>query len=107
MYESALKQIKEAEEQAAVLCRVAEERATEMKNRIRAEGEAHCADVERNTRAEYTAQLNDIRTRATLLEEKKRAEAEEEARALLLSAREKMDEAVKAIVWGIVEHVSK
>ena len=90
-----------------MLCRAAEERAAEMRSRIRTEGEAHCADVERNTRAEYAAKLSDIRTRSARLEEKKRAEAEAEAEALLDAARERMDEAVKAIVWEIVEYVSK
>ena len=43
------------------------------------------------------------RRRALALEDKKRAEAQEEAQALKAAARERMDEAIKIIVWEIVE----
>lgn len=103
MSKEAIRQIREAEDQAAVLCRVAEEKATEMRERIRAQGEAHCARVEQDTEAEYAAELADIRCRAAALEAKKRAEAEAQALALEATARERIQEAVKIIVWEIVE----
>ncbi len=103
MSKEAIKQIRETEDQAAILCRVAEEKAAELKERIRAEGEAHCAEAEQETEAEYEAQLEEIRRRALALEDKKRAEAEAEAEALIERARERIESAVKIIVWEIVE----
>ena len=103
MSKEAIKQIQETEDQAAILCRVAEEKATELKERIRSEGEAHCIETEQQAEAECAAQLEDIRRRALALEIKKRKEAEAEAEELIRSAREHMDEAVKMIVWEIVE----
>ena len=75
MSKTAIEQIRETEEQAAILCRVAEEKATEMRERVKAEGEAHCAAVRENTEAEYAEMLADIRQRAAALEQKKRREA--------------------------------
>ena len=103
MSKEAIQRIREAEDQAAVLCRVAGERAAEMRKRIHAQGEAHCAEVERETEAEYAAQLEEIRQRALALEEKKCAEAEAEAARLEAAAEEKIDEAIHTIVWEIVE----
>ena len=103
MSKEAIKQIQETEDQAAILCRVAEEKATELKERIRSEGEAHCIEAEQQAEAECAAQLEDIRRRALALEIKKRKEAEADAEELIRSAREHMDEAVKMIVWEIVE----
>ena len=103
MSKDAIKQIRETEDQAAILCRVAEEKAAEMKERIRIEGEAHCAETEQETEAEYAAELDEIRRRALALESKKRAEAEAEAEALMKRARERLDDADKIIVWEIVE----
>ena len=103
MSKEAISQILEAEEKAAVLCRVAEERATEMRERVKAQGQAHCDAVREETEAEYAAVLADVRRRASVLEEKKRLEALDEAEALKSAAREKIDEAIKFIVWEIVE----
>ena len=103
MSKEAIQRIREAEDQAAVLCRVAGERAAEMRKRIRTQGEAHCAEVERETEAEYAAQLEEIRQRALALEEKKCAEAEAEAARLEAVAEERIDEAIRTIVWEIVE----
>jgi len=99
----AIMHIREAEAQAAVLCRVAEEKATELRERVKTQGEAHCAAVREDTEAEYAAVLADMRRRALALEEKKRLEALDEADALRAAARERIDEAIKFIVWEIVE----
>ncbi len=103
MTQKALAAITEAETQAEVLCRVAEEKATEMRNKIREEGLAHCAKVEQETEAEYKGELDAITASALRLTEKKRADAEREATLLAERARARMEEAVKTIVWGIVE----
>ncbi|MBR6728415.1 MAG: hypothetical protein IKM08_09510 [Clostridia bacterium] len=103
MSKDAIQRIREAEDQAAVLCRVAGERAADMRRRIHAQGEAHCAEVERDTEAEYAARLEEVRQRALALEEKKCAEAEAEAAAIEAAAREKIEEAINIIVWEIVE----
>ena len=100
---TAIEQIRETEDQAAVLCRVAEEKAAEMRERIKAEGEAHCAAVKENAEAEYAEMLSDIRQRADALEVKKRREAEREAAQMKDAARERIGEAIRIIVWEIVE----
>ena len=103
MSKEAILRIREAEDQAAVLCRVAEEKAAEMRERVRAQGEAHCAAVRENTEAEYVAELAEVRRRALALEEKRRVQAQEEAEEMKAAARERIDEAIKTIVWEIVE----
>ena len=103
MPKNAIKQIREAEDQAAILCRVAEEKAAEMRERVRTEGEAHCAEVAQEAEAQREAELNELRRRAVALEAKKRAEAEREAEELEARARERIGDAVKIIVWEIVE----
>ena len=52
MSKEAILQIREAEDKADVLCRVAEEKATELRERVKAQGEAHSAAVRENTEAE-------------------------------------------------------
>ena len=99
----AILRIKEAEDQAAVLCRVAEEKAAEMRERVKVQGEAHCNTMREKTEADYAAELAEMRRRAMLLEEKKRIEAQKEAQALKDAARDKMEDAVKLIIWEIVE----
>ena len=103
MTQKALAAIAEAETQAEVLCRVAEEKAAEMKNKIKTEGEAHCAKVEKETTEELERELQAIQRHAELLSQKKREEAQREADEIISLARERMDEAVKSIVWGIIE----
>ena len=103
MTQEAIVAIRQAEEQAEVLCRVAEEKAAEMKNKIRQEGEAHCKSVEEETAAEYAEELEDITARAKRLTAKKLQDAEGEAEQLAEKARAHIDEAVKLIIWGIVE----
>lgn len=103
MTNRAVEAIRQAEEQAAVLCRVAGEKAAEMRTQIEREGKAHCEAVERETEEAYARELEEIRARAKMLTDKKEREAEAEAKALRRAALEKKDEAVKLIIWGIVE----
>ena len=103
MTNRAVEAIRQAEEQAAVLCRVAGEKAAEMRAQIEREGKAYCETVERETEEAYARELEEIRARARALTHKKECEAEAEAKALRRAALEKKDEAVKLIIWGIVE----
>lgn len=103
MSKETIDSIRQAEEQAGILCRVAEEKAGEMRAKVEAEGSAHCEEVRRETEAEYAEKLRQIRERAEALQEKRRLEAEKEADALTAAAAARMEEAVKLIVWGIVE----
>ena len=103
MTKQAVAAIKQAEEQAEVLCRVAAEKAAEMKARITKEGLAHCERTEAEAEAEYRARTEEIRAKANALIEKKRNEALSEAAALAATAELHMEEAVKQIIWGIVE----
>ena len=103
MSHPSIRAVREAEEQAALLCRVAEERAEEMRTRVRAEGEAHCAESERAAELEYADALSEIRRRAAAVKEKKRADAEAEAEAMTAAAREHLEAAASLIVWEIIE----
>ncbi len=103
MSREAIEQVREAESQAEVLCRVAEEKAAEMRHSVKEKGRLHCEEEERATRAEYAAKLDEIKRRAAALTARRRAEAEAEAKALSEAAEARMEEAVKLIVWGIIE----
>ncbi len=103
MTKEAIEAIRHAEEQAEVLCRVAEEKAAEMRAQIAQEGAAHCNKAEEEARAEYESELSVVRARTARLSAKKKKEAEAEAEALTEAAKEHMEEAVKLIVWGIIE----
>lgn len=106
MSQNAIKIITEAEEQAEVLCRVAEERAAEMLSTMERKAKAHLAEVEQTAVAQRAEKLDRTRELTQTLVEKKRAEAENEAKHIEEQARARMNEAVRAIVWGIVENVS-
>lgn len=103
MTKQAIAAIKQAEEQAEVLCRVAKEKADEMRKRIEKEGEAHCERIEKETEAEYRVRVAEIKERTDALLEKRREDAISEAAALAAAAELHMEEAVKQIIWGIVE----
>ncbi len=103
MSQDAIGRIMAAEEQAEVLCRVARERAEEMRAEMTRQGEHHLGDVERTTAAEYDKKIEEIRANAQALQEEKRKQAQEEAQRIKQAAEEHMEEAVKMIVWGIVE----
>lgn len=103
MTKEAIEAIRHAEEQAEVLCRVAEEKAAEMRAQITREGNAHCNKAAEEAKAEYESELSVVRARTARLSAKKKKEAEAEAEALTRAAREHMEEAVKLIVWGIIE----
>lgn len=106
MSQSAIEKITEAEEQAEVLCRVAEERATEMRAEMERKAKEHLEAVERTATVQKEEKLLQTRELTRALIQKKRGEAEAEAKEAEKRARERMDEAVSAIVWGIVENVS-
>ena len=103
MTKEAIRAIKQAEEQAEVLCRVAEEKAAEMRAQIEREGTAHCDKATEEASSEYESEIAVIRARTAKLAAKKKKESEAEAEALTAAAREHMEEAVKLIVWGIIE----
>ena len=106
MSQNAIKRITEAEEQAEVLCRVAEERAAEMLAAMERKAKAHLAEVEQTAVAQREEKLVQTRELTRALVEKKRDEAVKEAKDIEERAKERMNEAVRAIVWGIVENVS-
>lgn len=103
MTNEAIAAIKQAETRAEVLCRVAEERAAEMRLRVETEGKAHCDQVEAEALSQHAATMESIRSRAEALSARKCAEAVRDAEALAEDARTRIPEAVQMIVWGIVE----
>ena len=107
MSQNAIAKITEAEEQAEVLCRVAEERAAESLAVMESKAKAHLAEIERTATEEKEKKLAQTRELTAALVEKKRMQAQEQAKEAEQAARLRMDEAVSAIVWGIVENVSK
>ena len=98
-----IQQIKQAEDQAGALCRVAEQKAAELRAKAEADGEASYRSTVSQTEAELAGALEAMRQRANALESKKRAEALAEAAAMQDAARLKMSEAVQLIVWEIIE----
>lgn len=103
MSQDAIGMIAAAEEQAAVLYRVATERAAEMRAEMLRQAQGHLAEVEKRAAADCRRETDACRQRVEALTQKKRAEAEAEAKAMAERAEERMDEAVNLIVWGIVE----
>ena len=103
MTNKALNAIRQAEEQAEMLCRVAEEKATEMRARIAREGAAHCAAVKKQTETEYAAQIEEVKLRTERLVAKHEKDALAEAQALSKLAEPHLDEAVEQIIWGILK----
>lgn len=104
MVQDAIGQIMVAEEQAQVLYRVASERAEEMRSEMQRQCEAHYEKVARVATAKREKSLDEIRARMARLQAKKSAEIEAEAEALLATLREdQIAEAVRSVVWGIVE----
>lgn len=103
MSQDAIVKITKAEEQAEVLYRVATERAAESRADMESKAKEHLVLVESAAREKSRKQLAEASIAAKGLLQKKRAEAESEAEELSSKARERMDTAVKAIVWGIVE----
>lgn len=104
MAQDAIERIMVAEEQASVLCRVATERAEEMRSEMQRQCEAHYEKVERIATAKREKNLAEIRARMQRLQAKKSEEAEQQAAELAATLREdKIAEAARAVVWGIVE----
>ena len=101
MPKDAIGQITAAEEQAAVLCRVATERATEMRAEMQRQASAHLSQVEKSVTEEQNELTAQCKARLEALAQKKRAEAQDEANAITALARERMADAVNMIVWGI------
>ena len=107
MSQAAIEKITEAEQRAEVLCRVAGERAAEARADMERKAKEHLLTVERAAAEKNAKNLAHSRAQTEVLIRKKREQAEAEAEALREVARERMDEAVQAIVWGIIENVSK
>ena len=103
MSQDAIGQITAAEEQAAVLFRVATERAAEMRAEMQRQAEAHLSEVERATVKECEQKNAECRAQITALAKRRLAAAEAEVEALEEKARENMKQAVQMIVWGLVE----
>lgn len=103
MSKKAILDIRRAETEAEAMRKAAEEKAAEMRNAVEKQGAAHCDEVVRVTEEEYHARLEEIRARAAALIEQHRTEAESEAAAIKAAAEAHMSEAVKTIVWRIVE----
>ena len=103
MSQNAIERITEAEQKAEVLCRAAEERAAAARDEMEKQAKAHLDAVERNVTEKNAKNLAQTREHTQALIQKKRELSEKEAEALAKRAQEKMDAAVGAIVWGIVE----
>lgn len=103
MSQNAIKKITEAEQKAEVLCRAAADRAAEQRAEMEQKAKAHLCAVEQAAMQKNAQNLAQTREHAEALIRKKREIAEREAAELAEAARERMDAAVGAIVWGIVE----
>ena len=107
MPKDAIGQITEAEEQATVLCRVATERAAEMRAEMQRQASAHLEQVKQNAAKEQKELTAQCARRLEALVQKKRDEAQQQAREMTELARERLTDAINMIGWGLVENVSK
>lgn len=103
MSKQVIEEIREAEAKAAKVRHAAAEKAAAMRAAVEAQGKAQSEEVLRVTESECRESLAEIERRAERLIARKRTEAEAEAAAQCEAARAHMNEAVKAVVWGIVE----
>ena len=103
MIKKAIDAIREAEEQAEVLCRVAAERADEMRAEVESEGTAHYNKITEDAQRECDFELSVITAKTQRLTAKKKKDLAAETEALAAEARTHMEAAVGLIVWGIVE----
>ncbi len=103
MSKQVIEEIRKAEAKADEVKRAAGEKAAAMRAAVEAQGRAQSEEVLRVTEAEYSGRLAEIERRADRLIARKREEAEKEAEAICETARVHLNEAVKAVVWGIVE----
>lgn len=103
MIKDAINAICQAEEQAEVLCRVAAERADEMRAEVESEGTAHYNKITEDAQRECDFELSVVTAKTQRLSAKKKKEIAAEGEALAQEARTHMEAAVGLIVWGIVE----
>ncbi|MBQ9801767.1 MAG: hypothetical protein IJW51_01680 [Clostridia bacterium] len=103
MIKEAIEAICQAEEQAELLCRVAAERAAEMRAETEREGTALCDKVADNAKRECDFELSVVTAKAQRINARKKKEIEAETAAMAERARTHMQAAVAKIVWGIVE----
>ena len=103
MSKQVIEEIRKAETEAEKVKRAATEKATAMRAAVETQGKTQCEEVLRVTENEYRERLAEIGRRADRLIERKRAEAKLEAVSMCNAAKVHMNEAVKAVVWGIVE----
>ena len=103
MSQQAIEKITKAEEQAEVLLRVATERAADSRADMEKTGKEHLAFVELDATQKSKEKLAQARAATEALTQKKHAEAKAEADELAEKARERMETAVKAIVWGTMK----
>lgn len=88
----ALQIVEDAKSRARAMSAETEQRCTEDRERIEAETDLRLRKM-----------LDDMQKRSTEILEKSRESAQKEADEMNKKAEFRMDEAVKAIVWGILE----
>ncbi len=103
MANPSIEEIKQAEEQAKILFRMAEEKAAEMRAEAAARGEKLLRETEQRTEAELSEMMRGLEARADALLVKKKEEALNEAEELRDAARRKLPEAASLLIWEIVE----
>lgn len=102
MAKQAIEQIRAAEAEAQRITEAIPVRVKAVLDEAERRRKALCTEAEQETEAETGEQLRQLRERAEMLLERSAAEAETEAEAIRKAARQKMPDAVKLIVWGIM-----
>lgn len=100
--ESILK-IQETEAQAKEIREAAQVRAREMYVLVEQQSEADRVALETATERELREKLDDMRTRSQEIVQRSLEAAKAEAEQMNQLAKTHMEEAVKAVVWGIRE----
>lgn len=98
-----IQKICEAEEQAKLIREQAQARAREMYAETQEKSEADRIELEQRTERELRETLDSMRKRSEEILQRSLEEAQKNAEQMNKLAKTHMEEAVKAVVWGIRE----
>ena len=103
MSKETIQKIQEAEAQAKEIREAAHARARELYAQTQEHSEADRIAIEQETQRELREKLDDMRTRSEEIVQRSLDVAKAEAEQMNKLAKAHLEEAVKAVVWGIRE----
>ena len=103
MSKETILKITQAEAQAAEIIEAAKERAQAMYAETEQKSNEDRERIEQKTQSSLRAMLDDMQSRSELILQRSLESAQQDAESMNHMAELHMEEAVKAIVWGIME----